>query len=69
MHSGYMCKEYICAGVSRPEIRSIMDAMQKNRRNASVFPVKPRKAAPHKFVLEALEQIPIVTRSMLKWCG
>jgi hypothetical protein len=41
-----------------------MGAMQKTGRNASVFPVKPRKAVPYRFVLDAVEQIPIVTRSM-----
>jgi hypothetical protein len=40
-----------------------MGAMPKPRRE-EIFPVKPRKAVPYAFVLDALAQIPIETRPM-----
>jgi hypothetical protein len=44
-------------------VRTIMGAMPKPRRE-EIFPVKPRKAVPYEFVLDALAQIQIETRSM-----
>jgi hypothetical protein len=40
-----------------------MGAMPKPRRE-EIFPVKPRKAVPYEFVLDALAQIQIETRPM-----
>jgi hypothetical protein len=42
---------------------NIMGAMRKAA-NERPFPVKLRKSVPYEFVLEALSQIPIETRSM-----
>ena len=42
---------------------TIMGAMRKAA-NERPFPVKLRKSVPYEFVLEALSQIPIETRSM-----
>jgi hypothetical protein len=47
----------------RMTIRTIMGAMPKPRRE-EIFPVKPRKAVPYEFVLDALAQIQIETRPM-----
>jgi hypothetical protein len=40
-----------------------MGAMRKPA-NERLFPVKPRKSIPYEFVLEAVSQLPIETRSM-----
>ena len=44
-------------------LRTIMGAMPKPHRG-EVFPLKPRKAVPYGFVLDALAQIQIRTRPM-----
>ncbi len=46
--------------------RTIMGAMRKAGRSANenLFPVKTRKPAPYAFVLDAISQLPIETRSM-----
>jgi hypothetical protein len=49
--------------VGQVTIRTIMGAMPKPRRE-EIFPLKPRKAAPYEFVLDALAQIQIKTRPM-----
>ena len=46
-----------------PKTRTIMGAMRKPA-NERLFPVKLRKSVPYEFVLEAVSQIPIETRSM-----
>ena len=50
-----------------PEVRhgTIMGEMRKaGRANEKLFPVKTRKPAPYAFVLDALSELPIETRSM-----
>ena len=38
--------------------------VMKGSRKREIFPVKPGKAVPNKFVLDALAELPIETRSM-----
>jgi len=58
MHGGYIRKECTLRAHC-----TTMGAMPKPRRE-EIFPVKPRKAVPYAFVLDALAQIPIETRPM-----